>query len=405
MSETVFTRLRQLLGSACVERDAAGVPRAAPDSTETMADVCRLAHSEGWRVRVEGRGTWLPPDAPADLVLTARGLDQVVSVAPADLVTTVQAGTTMESLRRHLADHGMWFAADPPGRPDRTVGSILATATAGPLRLGFGPIRDHVLGCTFVTGDGRVVTTGGRVVKNVAGFDLTKLHIGGFGGFGILTEAHLRLRALPRADATVITRGTRDDLLAVSRAVLAQGIAPAAMELFSPALAADPSWMLALRLLGPEAAVHTDLNRLPNEPGSSWEPLAPERSSAFWTLTGRAALSGPIALRLGALNEGLDETLDLLTHNLDEGMVSAGAGDGTVRWIGEAGVDRVRSLRRAAAAREIPLTLERAPWGFRKVVGHFGAYREGVGQLVQRLRETYDPSERFSVALESREDG
>jgi FAD/FMN-containing dehydrogenase len=387
MSDTVYIRLRQLLGSTSVERDATGVPRASPESPEAMAEACALAHAEGWRVRVEGRGTWLPPDAPADVVLTARALDQVVSVAPADLVTTVQAGTTLESLRRQLADSGMWFAADPPGRPDRTIGSILATATPGPLRLGFGPIRDHVLGCTFVTGDGRVVTAGGRVVKNVAGFDLTKLHIGGFGGFGILTEVHLRLRALPRADVTVVTRGGRDDLLALSRAAMEAGLAPAAMELFSPALAADPSWLLAVRLLGLEEALPAD------------------QSSVFWTLTGRAALSGPIALRLGALTEGLDETLDLLSHHLDEGMVSAGAGDGTVRWIGETGVDRVRALRKATAAREIPLTLERAPWGFRKVVGHFGAYREGVGQLVQRLRETYDPSERFSVALESREDG
>jgi len=405
MTDTVYIRLRQLLGSTSVERDASGVPRASPESPEAMAEACALAHAEGWRVRVEGRGTWLPPDAPADLVLTARALDQVVSVAPADLVSTVQAGTTLESLRRQLADSGMWFAADPPGRPDRTIGSILATATPGPLRLGFGPIRDHVLGCTFVTGDGRVVTAGGRVVKNVAGFDLTKLHIGGFGGFGILTEVHLRLRALPRADVTVVTRGSRDDLLAVSRAAMEEGLAPAAMELFSPALAADPSWLLAVRLLGLEEAVHADLNRLPGDEGTTWQPIPADQSSVFWTLTGRAALSGPIALRLGALAEGLDETLDLLSHHLDEGMVSAGAGDGTVRWIGETGVDRVRALRKAAAAREIPLTLERAPWGFRKVVGHFGAYREGVGQLVQRLRETYDPSERFSVALESREDG
>jgi hypothetical protein len=176
------------------------------------------------------------------------------------------------------------------------------------------------------------------------------------------------------------------------------------MELFSPALAADPSWMLALRMLGPEEAVHADLNRLPAEAGKTWEPLAAEQSSAFWTLAGRAALSGPIALRMGALNEGLDDTLDLLTHDLDESLISAGAGEGSVRWIGEASVDRVRALRRAAAGREIPVTLERAPWGFRKVVGHFGAYREGVGQLVHRLRETYDPGERFSVALESSED-
>src|SRR6476646_4907058 len=114
----------------------------------------------------------------------------------------------------------MWRAVDPPGRPDRTLGSIIATGTSGPLRHGFGPVRDHVLGCTVVTGDGRIVKPGSRVVKNVAGYDLTKLHVGSFGGFGIVTEAHLRLRALPRADVTAISRGSRDAQSAVARDLL-----------------------------------------------------------------------------------------------------------------------------------------------------------------------------------------
>ncbi len=119
------------------------------------------------------------------------GLDQVVSGSPADLVATVQAGATIETIRRQLAEHETWLAIDPPGRPDRSIGSIAATGTAGPLRHGFGPIRDHVLGCIAVTGDGRLVRAGGRVVKNVAGYDLTKLQVGGFGGFGIITELHV----------------------------------------------------------------------------------------------------------------------------------------------------------------------------------------------------------------------
>jgi FAD/FMN-containing dehydrogenase len=320
-------------------------------------------------------------------------------------VATVAAGATLDNIRRQLAEDGMWLAMDPPGRPDRTLGSIVATATSGPLRLGTGPIRDHVLGATFVTGDGRIVQAGGRVVKNVAGYDLTKLHVGGFGGFGILTEIHLRLRALPRADATLIARGTRDHLLALSRTILEVPIAPAALELLSPALAADPDWVLALRLLGPDEAVQADIRTLPEESGISWEPLPPERCSAFWALTARAALSGLVTLRMGALSAGLDDTIDLLAHDLDEGLLSAGAGDGMLRWTGETTPERIRRFRGAAAAREIPLTIERAPWSVRHAVGHFGAYREGVGRLVERLRQTYDPGLRLSVALEGSENG
>ena len=96
----------------------------------------------------------------------------------------------------------------------------------------------------------------------------------------------------------------------------------------------------------------------------------------------------------------MDETIDLLAHDLDEGLVSAGAGAGMIRWTGDAPVERLRAVRRAAASREIPMTLERAPWPVRRALGHFGAYREGVGQLVGRLRESFDPGHSLSVALE-----
>ena len=131
MSDVIFGRLRALLGTAGVERDAAGLPRATPESADALSLVCRLAHDEGWKIRVEGHGTWLPSDAPADLAVSTRALDQVVSVSPADLVATVEAGTPMERLRRRLADEGMWLALDPPGRPERSLGSVVATGTVG----------------------------------------------------------------------------------------------------------------------------------------------------------------------------------------------------------------------------------------------------------------------------------
>jgi glycolate oxidase FAD binding subunit len=171
MSDVVFGRLRALLGSSGVERDPAGLPRAIPDTADALSLVCRLAHDEGWKIRIEGHGTWLTADAPADLAVSTRALDQVISVSPADLVATAQAGVPLESLRRRLADEGMWLALDPPGRPERSLGSVIATGTAGPLRHGFGPVRDHVLGCTVATGDGRRVEGGGRGVK------LCRIHI------------------------------------------------------------------------------------------------------------------------------------------------------------------------------------------------------------------------------------
>ncbi|MGH7532941.1 MAG: FAD-binding oxidoreductase [Gemmatimonadales bacterium] len=400
MSLAILERLTAMLGPASVGRDPSGLPRAMPDSTDGVAQVLRLVHEENWKVRLEGRGSWLQPDAPADLALSSRGLDQVVSVSPADLVATVQAGVALDELHRRLAAAGMWAPLDPPGRPDRSVGSVVATATAGPLRAGAGAVRDHILGCTFVTGDGQVVEAGGRVVKNVAGYDLTKLQVGGFGGFGMLTTLHLRLRARTERDVTMVARGDRDRLTRAGRDAIEAGISAQALELCAPAVIAEPDWQLAARLTGPAAGVEAESAALGTATELAWRELSVEQGHAFWTMAARSPLGGAITLRLGTLPDGLDQMLDLLGEMLDEGLVTAGATTGQVRWSGEASANDIRRVRTIAAAREVPLTLERAPWALRREVGHFGAYREGVGPIVGRLQETFDPAGTFVVALE-----
>ncbi len=400
VSGAPLERLRSLLGGAAVSRDADGVPRAVPDSPDAVAATLGLAAEAGWRVRLEGHGTWLPSDAPADLALSTRGLDRIVAVHPADLVATVQAGVPLATLQRRLAEDGMWLALDPPGRPERSVGSVLATATAGPLRAGYGAVRDHILGCTVVAGDGRILRPGGAVVKNVAGYDLTKLQVGGFGAFGVVTDVHLRLRARPVADRTLVARGQRDDLTRASRDLMEAGFRPAALELMAPAVAAEPAWVLAARLTGSDAAVDADRRRLAGAEGAPWAELDGDAAHAFWHLVTHAGSGAPVTLRLGVLAPGLDELLDLVGQHLDEGLVWAGAAEGGLRWAGEASAEAIQVLRGLCAAREIPLTLERAPWALREAVGHFGAYREGVGPLVTQLREVFDPSGTFVVALD-----
>jgi glycolate oxidase FAD binding subunit len=400
MNDSAYQRLRNLLGPEGIERDPRGLPRAVPESDDALALVCQTAQNEGWKFRLEGHGSWLPPDAPADFALSTRGIDRVVRVSPADLVATVQAGATIEAIRAELLPHHRWLALDPPGRPDRTIGSVVATGTAGPLRHGFGPVRDHVLGCTVATGDGRLVDAGGRVVKNVAGYDLTKLHVGGFGGFGVITELHLRLRAEPALDVTLLARGGRHALAGAAHRAVESQVGVVALELLAPALAALPEWTLAARLSGTAEGVESEASRLDQETGLSWERLSAERAASFWSLVARAPLGGSVAIRLGALLDGLPDLTDLVVEHLGEGLLSAGLGTGALRWAGDAEVDALRALRYRAAEREAPVTLERAPWPIRRAVGHFGAYREGVGILVDRLRSTFDPKGVIAVALE-----
>lgn len=400
MSDRMTGRLREAFGVEPAGRDPAGRPRVAPDSTAGLGRGLALAAAEGWKVRIEGQGSWLQPDAPADLALLTTGLDRITRIAADDLVATVEAGVRLGTLSAGLRQAGMWLPWEPPGRPDRTVGSVIATGTAGPLRHGFGSIRDHVLGCTLVTGDGRVLHPGGAVVKNVAGYDLTRLQVGAFGAFGVITEIHLRLRALPEADRTLLTHGTRDRLSRAGRDLRDAALDAAALELASPALADHPEWTLAARFTGSPEGVAAEADRLVTVTGLDWIRLEPPAARTFWLELADGTIDQPVTFRLGVLTEGIDETLDLLGEHLDLALVSAGAGSGTIRWSGEAGVDRLLALREGAARREIPLTLERAPWDFRKAVGHFGAYREGIGGLVENLRTVFDPSRVVAVALE-----
>ena len=393
---TILEKVTALLGEGAVlETGTDRVPRIAPGSPDAVALLLGTAHQEGWRVRIDRAGTWLPSDAPADLALTTRRLDRVPAIEPQDLTATAEAGIGLDQLRQQLADRGAWLAIDPPGLAGRTLGSVVATATAGPLRQGFGPVKDHLLGVTFVTGDGRMVQSGGRVMKNVAGYDLTRLQAGGFGAFGVIVLVHLRLRALPRADVTHVLEGSRDELTPIAEEIAAAGQTPAALELVSPALARRDRWVLAVRLVGSPALVAADEAGL-----GRFAKLRAEEAHGFWMRLAEGFAVRPVTFRIGGVPAASDELLDLLQHQVGDEWISAAPAAGAIRWSGETTVDRLQRLRRTLAALEVPLTLERAPWAVRTAVGHFGAYREGAGPLVAGLRRTFDPGGGLVVATD-----
>jgi glycolate oxidase FAD binding subunit len=143
--------------------------------------------------------------APADgcSFVCMRGLDRVVSYEPGDMVVTVQAGVRLCDLQRTLREHGQWLPIDPPFA-DATIGGILATGSSGPRRLAYGTIKDSLLGVRVVGARGEVTKSGGRVVKNVSGYDLHRIHVGAFGSLGVLLEASLKVSARPEVSAALL---------------------------------------------------------------------------------------------------------------------------------------------------------------------------------------------------------
>jgi glycolate oxidase FAD binding subunit len=214
----------------------------------TTAEVQEAVHEAAARrtpLRIVGRGTWL--DAGRPVAVDARplhldALSGITQYTPGDLTLTARAGTTLADIADATAAEDQWLALDPFATADHggTVGATFATASAGPLAHALGLPRDLALGVEIVTGGGEVVRAGGRVVKNVAGFDITRLQTGAWGTLGVITEITVRLRARPEVDETVaVTRhGSGDQAADIAAALSRAPVAPMAAELLNPALAA-----------------------------------------------------------------------------------------------------------------------------------------------------------------------
>lgn len=212
-----------------------------PATADELAAVLGLANERGAAVLPRGGGSRMglgcPPRA-ADLLLSTRGLNRVIEYEPADLTVTVEAGLGFAELQARLNAEGQFLALDPPSAARATIGGIVASNASGPLRLQYGSARDLVIGTRVANPDGVLTKAGGRVVKNVAGYDLNKLYTGSLGTLGVIVELSFKLHPLPRSRGTVLATFERPEAAAalVTR-VMRSPLGPAAMEVLNGAAA------------------------------------------------------------------------------------------------------------------------------------------------------------------------
>jgi glycolate oxidase FAD binding subunit len=174
-----------------------------PSTAAELATILRDAHDRSSRLRVVARDTWTgrrDAVAPSAAALDVSALTGIIEYVPGDLTLTARAGTTIAEVEAATAAHGQWCPLMPWGGDDGTLGATFSTATHGPCSAQLGSPRDIAIGIEFVDGTGALVRAGGRVVKNVAGFDLTRLLVGSWGSLGVITELSVRLRARPAVD-------------------------------------------------------------------------------------------------------------------------------------------------------------------------------------------------------------
>jgi FAD/FMN-containing dehydrogenase len=193
-----------------------------PESVEQLTELLAKACAQGKKI--------------SSFDLSA--LDHVIEHKAEDMTATVEAGVALADLQKGLAVHGQWLPVDPPNSDRLSIGALLATNASGPRRFGYGTVRDYVIGLKVVLADGRGIRSGGKVVKNVAGYDLMKLFIGSRGSLGVIVEATFKLRPLPEMERFIEARCSRaEDAEKLIETVLDSEFSPVVLDLhnLSPA--------------------------------------------------------------------------------------------------------------------------------------------------------------------------
>jgi len=371
-----------------------------PDTAEDLAEAIRRPALHDRTILLEGNGTkrqMAGPVQEADEHISTRRFTRVLEYEPRDLTISVEAGVRWKDLRDELSRNRQMVPLDPPFADGATVGGVVAANCCGPRRRLYGSARDLVIGMKFATLDGRVVSAGGMVVKNVAGLDMAKLLIGSFGTLAAMVSVNFKVLPTPEAERTfVVGFATAQEAVAARDKVLASGLQPAAIDVLNPAASqlanripstGKPQWMLAIRACGNLPAVER-WGREPSIAGAAvFEGSAQEdfwrRIEEFTPAFLDANPNGAVVRASCTLKE-----LEYLAASF-EGPAIARAGSGVCYGYFEQSAGAARWLERTAAS----------PW---RPVIEFAAGEEsaeldrwptpgGDFEIMQRVKRLFDP--------------
>ncbi len=381
------------------------VPKLAvePTSVEEAGEVMRAFARDRLAVVFVGGGTDMElgaPPARLDAVLHTRGMAKIREHAPSDQIVAVQAGMRLADLQQHLAAHRQRLAIDPPYPERATVGGILAANAFGPRRTRYGPVRDLVIGITVVRADGVVAHGGGKVVKNVAGFDLPRLFCGSLGTLGLVAEVVFRLHPLPEVSATAVLEGLDAADVAETGPVLRDlGVEPTALA----ALPAGAKYALAVRFEGFGPGVEEQLQRTLGRAGGGAR-LGGAEEAAFWARHDAIRCAGDVRAKATFAPAGLPraaEALAPLVGALRGGALVLHPAPGIAFVSGTLdGVERAAAAVESARAALAPLgggalVLSAAPAGLREHTSAWGPPPPAL-EVMRRLKRELDPEARLA---------
>jgi len=379
---------------------------------QTVADAGRCAAAAdraGFATIPVGNGTQIGVGrAPRryDVALSTRRLHRIVAHEAGDMTVTVEAGVTVAQLNDALSSAGQWLPLDPPHPETTTIGALIATNACGPLRLSQGTVRDLLIGITAVLADGTAVHGGGRVVKNVAGYDLMKLFIRSFGTLGIIAEATFKIRPLPQERTAVVIPG--DSIaaaLGLALGVLAAPVAPLYVEAINRSaarlLGIDAPSAVVVGLAGSAAEIDAQHGRL-NALTATTLQLRNDASLSADLRDFPAAIAGDnvcggtlsvLPSKLGAVLADAERAC--AAHGIEVAVLAhVGSGVAVIRWSG-AGVSFAESLRASARAAGGWLVFDALPAALKKDIDPWGEDIPGL-ELMRGIKQTLDPNGRLS---------
>ncbi|PSB57052.1 FAD-binding oxidoreductase [Chamaesiphon polymorphus CCALA 037] len=378
------------------------LPIGLPKNVEELAELIVIANRERSPVAIAGNSTkldWGGIVTGAKSLVSTQNLDRSIAHAVGDLTVTVEAGMTFASLQTILVAAGQFLPLDP-AYPDRaTIGGIIATADAGSLRHRYGGVRDLLLGITFVRADGKIAKAGGRVVKNVAGYDMMKLFTGSYGTLGILTEVTFRVYPLPTNFGTVILTGAPEKLAQAAKTLLASTLTSIAADVvstaFSQALDISNTPSLVVKFatipesIDRQSAQLLEIGKSLGLKGGIWQGTQAEHlwsgiQTGIWGTT-------PIGCKLGVrLTAAVDTiaTLDRETANTAKGVIHLNSGIGACAL---SDAKHIAPLRNHCEASGGFLSVLQAPGEIKQQLDVWG-YRGNAVPLMQQIKQQFDPA-------------
>ena len=382
----------------------------APSTIDECAEVMAVAAREQLRLGFVGGGTALALGAPPsglDAVVRTERLARVLEYAAADMVIVVEAGVTLAALQAEVGQHGQRLAIDAPSPERATLGGLIATGGAGPLRMRYGTIRDLIIGVTLVRADGEVAHGGGKVVKNVAGFDLPKVACGSLGTLGLIAAAAFRLHPLPERTTTMVVAGLgAEAVVALIAATRAAQLEPASAVALRSSVSEsqagsqhegrgeEHSFELGVRFEGFGRGVAHQVARFVELVTASGAHADFERAEAFWRRHDAIRAGGPLRVRVAALPTQLPQVASLVA-GLGELAWYASLGVGFVAGSGGMARDAaaIITARAALVAGGGSLVVEAAPVGL--AVEPWGPPPPSFA-IMQRLKQRFDPERRLN---------